>query len=82
MTEVEIKDIAIIIGGLITAISTLLAVVITNFFNLKLSKSNSDAQARQKLAEQRILKVEETYLLSENGNHTSQAFTSRISVAI
>lgn len=65
MTEVEIKDIAIIIGGLITAISTLLAVVITNFFNLKLSKSNSDAQARQKLAEQRILKVEETYLLSE-----------------
>ncbi|MBU0808421.1 MAG: hypothetical protein KKD30_00635 [Gammaproteobacteria bacterium] len=65
MTEVEIKDIAIIIGGLITAISTLLAIVITNMFNLKLSKANSDTQAKQKLAEQRILKIEETYLLSE-----------------
>lgn len=65
MTDIEIKDMAIIIGGLITAISTLLAVVITNFFNLKLSRSNYETQAKQKYAEQRILKIEETYLLFE-----------------
>ncbi|HDZ8893833.1 hypothetical protein [Aeromonas dhakensis] len=65
MTGIEIKDITIIISGLITAVSTLLAVVITNFFNLKLSKSNSEMQAKQKYAEQRIIKIEETYLLFE-----------------
>ncbi len=65
LTDIEIKDIAIIIGGLVTAISTLLAVVITNLFNLKLSKSNSETQAKQKYAEQRILKIEEIYLLFE-----------------
>lgn len=65
MTGIEIKDIAIIIGGLITAVSTLLAVVVTNIFNLKLSKSNYETQAQQKYAEQRILKIEETYLLFE-----------------
>ncbi|HHQ4631457.1 TPA: hypothetical protein ACSPZ6_002808, partial [Aeromonas hydrophila] len=65
MTGIEIKDITIIISGLITAVSTLLAVVITNLFNLKLSKSNSETQAKQKYAEQRIIKIEETYLLFE-----------------
>ena len=61
----EIKDIVIIISGLITAVSTLVAVAITNIFNLKLSESNSEIQARQKYVEQRILKIEEIYLLFE-----------------
>jgi len=48
VTEIEIKDIAIIIGGAITAISTLCAVLITSRFNLKLAKININAQAQQK----------------------------------
>ena len=65
MTEIEIKDIAIIIGGAITAISTLCAVLITSRFNLKLVKINIDAQAQQKNEERKIQKIEDMYLLFE-----------------
>lgn len=65
MTEIEIKDVAIIIGGAITAISTLFAVLITSRFNLKLAKINIDAQNQQKNEERKIQKIEEMYLLFE-----------------
>lgn len=65
MTEIEIKDITIIIGGAITAISTLCAVLITSRFNLKLAKINIDAQAKQKNEERKIQKIEDMYLLFE-----------------
>lgn len=65
MTEIEIKDVAIIIGGAITAISTLCAVLITSRFNLKLAKLNIDAQTKQKNEDWKIQKVEDMYLLFE-----------------
>ena len=65
MTEIEIKDIAIIIGGAITALSTLCAVLITSRFNLKLARINIDAQTQQKNKERKIQKMEDMYLLFE-----------------
>ena len=65
MTEIEIKDVAIIIGGAITALSTLCAVLITSRFNLKLAKINIDAQTKQKNEDRKIQKVEDMYLLFE-----------------
>lgn len=65
MTEIEIKDVAIIIGGAITAFSTLCAVLITSHFNLKLAKTNIDAQTQEKNRDRKIQKVEDMYLLFE-----------------
>lgn len=65
MTEIEIKDVAIIIGGAITAISTLFAVLITSRFNLKLAKINLNAQTQEKNRDRKIQKVEDMYLLFE-----------------
>ncbi len=65
MTEIEIKDVAIIIGGAITAFSTLCAVLITSHFNLKLAKTNIYAQTQEKNRDRKIQKVEDMYLLFE-----------------
>jgi hypothetical protein len=65
LADIGFKDIAIIIGGIITAVSTLSAVLITSRFNLKLARLNLETQSQQKDYERRLLKVEEIYLLFE-----------------
>ena len=65
MGTLELKDIAIIVSGAITAISTLCAVLITSRFNLKQTKLNLETQEHQKNIERTISKIEDTYLLFE-----------------
>ena len=65
MSEVNIKDIAVIISGAITAISTLSAVLITNYFNHRSMKVNLDLSIEQKRKELKIEKIEGLYLLFE-----------------
>jgi hypothetical protein len=66
----DLKDFATVLSGAIAAISTLLAVAITNRFNLKLAKLNADAQNNQKEGERRLEKIEQTYLLFETWETT------------
>ena len=65
MESIEIKDYSAIISGLITALSTLAAVLITNYFNLKSSKQNSDIAHKRDKSQRRLEKIEEFYLLFE-----------------
>lgn len=62
---IDFKDVALVGSGLVTAISTLVAVLITNRFNLKLARLNMESQDRQRIEERRISLVEEIYLLFE-----------------
>lgn len=65
MEGIEIKDYSAIISGLITAFSTLAAVLITNYFHLRSSQQDSDvAHARDK-SQRKLEKIEEFYLLFE-----------------
>ena len=63
--DLEIKDIAIIISGVVTATATLFAVIITSYFNLKLAKQNIESQSHQNDKERKIDKIENIYLLFE-----------------
>lgn len=59
------KDIIPILTVLITALSTLTAVFITNYFNLKSSKRNMRFQLQSKSDELRLNKLESFYELFE-----------------
>lgn len=65
MEAVEIKDYSAIISGLITALSTLAAVLITNHFNLKSLKQSSDIAYKKDRSRRKLEKIEEFYLLFE-----------------
>ncbi|HHX8634293.1 hypothetical protein ND925_17125 [Vibrio diabolicus] len=65
LNEIELKDIAVILSGLVTAVSTLSAVFITSYFNHKLSKSSLEREVEHKKVERKIEKLEEFYLLFE-----------------
>ncbi|MDR6396110.1 hypothetical protein [Herbaspirillum seropedicae] len=60
-----IKDYVTVIVGVITAISTLTAVLITNLFSLKLAKEKTKSETSQKSKEHRLQKLEEFYFLFE-----------------
>lgn len=62
---VDLKDVALIIGGLITAISTITAMIVTNFYNLKIAKTNITNQNKQKNYESKIQRIEDFYYLYE-----------------
>jgi len=64
-TDLQVKDIAIIVSGTIAAVSTLSAVSITSWFNLRVTKLNIDFQGKQKEKERKLDKIEEMYFLFE-----------------
>ncbi|MFZ2406236.1 MAG: hypothetical protein WAW41_13940 [Methylobacter sp.] len=70
MEGMDLKNYAVIVSGCITAISTLSAVVITSWFNHKITKLNIDSSYKQKLIEYRLSKIEELYLLFEKWETT------------
>lgn len=47
----------------ITAAATILAVIVTSFFNLRVARFNIDAQHHQKSIELKLLKIEELFFL-------------------
>ncbi len=59
------KEIVVNINTVITAISTLSAVLITNFFNLRSAKQNLDFMLEKKKSELKLEKIEELYVLFE-----------------
>ncbi|CCK76001.1 conserved hypothetical protein [Oleispira antarctica RB-8] len=65
MEGFEIKDYSAIVSGLITALSTLAAVLITNHFHLKASKQNSSIEHQRDISQRKLEKIEEFYLLFE-----------------
>ncbi|MDQ4628688.1 hypothetical protein [Janthinobacterium lividum] len=62
---VDLKDVAIIISGLITAISTITAMIVTSRYNLKIAKANIENQNKQKEYELKIQRIEDFYYLYE-----------------
>lgn len=62
---VNIKDVAVIISGAITALSTLSAVLITNYFNHRSLKTNLEQTKEQNKITLKIQKIEDLYLLFE-----------------
>lgn len=59
----DLKDIAPILSGAIGAVATLLAVVVTSFFNFKVAKLNLDEHRRHRSEELKLEKLEELFLL-------------------
>jgi len=57
-----IESTPVLVGG-VTAGATLLAVVVTSLFNIRVTRLNIDAQAQQKAKALRIAKLEELYFL-------------------
>jgi len=65
MQITEIKEIAPLLTGLITATAAIVAVIVTSIFNLKVAKLNIDHQNKQKNKELKITKLEELVYLFE-----------------
>jgi hypothetical protein len=63
MLFADLKDIAPILSGAIGAVATLLAVVVTSFFNFKVTKLNLDEQRHHRSEELKLEKLEELFLL-------------------
>lgn len=59
----ELKEIAPLLSGAIAAGATLLAVVVTSLFNLRVARLNIEAQSRQKAKEVKLEKLEELFFL-------------------
>lgn len=63
MQLTDLKDIAPILSGAIGAMATLLAVVVTSFFNFKVAKLSLDEHRRHRSEELKLEKLEELFLL-------------------
>ena len=63
MQIAELKEIAPLLAGVIAAGATLLAVIVTSSFNIRVARLNIEAQSRQKMRELKIQKIEELFLL-------------------
>lgn len=63
MTILEDPAITAIIGSAITAIATLLAVIITNYHNKKISLINIENQIVKEKTERKMQRIEELYLI-------------------
>jgi hypothetical protein len=60
---IELKEVAPLITGITVAVATLLAVVITSVFNLKVARFNAEAQSKQKTRELTLERIEELFFL-------------------
>ncbi|SIQ61684.1 hypothetical protein SAMN05880558_104190 [Aeromonas sp. RU39B] len=65
MQIAELKEIAPLLAGGIGAGATLIAVVVTSLFNLRVARLNIEAQSRQKTKELKIEKLEDLFFLFE-----------------
>ena len=65
MTTPDSQSATTLIACFITAASTLSGVALTNWFNARSLRLNLAEQARQKLADRRLAKLEELYVLFE-----------------
>ena len=63
MEITDLKEIAPFFSGAIAAGATILAVIVTSFFNLRVARLNIEAQSRQKASELRLAKLEELFFL-------------------
>lgn len=63
MQIAELKEIAPLLAGAIAATATILAVMVTSAFNLRVAKINIEAQSKQKTKELKLEKLEELYFL-------------------
>lgn len=63
MQIAELKEIAPLLAGGIAAGATLLAVIVTSLFNLRVARLNIEAQSRQKTKEIKLEKLEELFFL-------------------
>lgn len=63
MEIADLKEIAPLLTGAITATAAILAVAVTSFFNLRVARININAQSKQKTKELKLEKLEELYLL-------------------
>jgi hypothetical protein len=59
----DLKKIAPLFSGAIAAGATILAVIVTSFFNLRVARLNIEAQSRQKAVELKLAKLEELFFL-------------------
>lgn len=59
----ELKEIAPLLAGVVAAGATLLAVVVTSLFNIRVARLNIEAQGCQKAKELKIEKLEELFFL-------------------
>ena len=74
MPTSDLKDIFPLLTAGIAAISTLLAVAITSFFNLRVARINIEKQAQNKTKEIKLQRIEELFYLFEKWH----AFASNI----
>ena len=63
MQITDLKEIAPLFSGAIAAGATILAVIVTSFFNLKVARLNIEAQSRQNAIELKLAKLEELFFL-------------------
>lgn len=63
MQITELKEFAPLLAGAVAAGATILAVMVTSVFNLRVARLNIEAQSRQKAKELKLEKLEELYLL-------------------
>lgn len=63
MQITELKEFAPLLAGAIAAGATILAVMVTSVFNLRVARLNIEAQSRQKAKELKVEKLEELYFL-------------------
>lgn len=63
MQIAELKEIAPLLAGGVGAGATLLAVIVTSLFNLRVARLNIEAQSRQKAKELKLEKLEELFFL-------------------
>lgn len=63
MQIAELKEITPLLAAAIAASATLLAVAVTNYFNLKVSKVNIETQRKQKIKELTLEKLEDLFFL-------------------
>ena len=59
----ELKEITPLLAGGIGASATLIAVIVTSFFNLRVARLNIEAQSHQKVKELKLEKLEELFFL-------------------
>lgn len=66
MDDVGFKDIVPLLVGLAVSLSTLTAVLVTSYFNMRMAKINIASQDSIRLRELRVGKLEELYYLFDN----------------
>jgi hypothetical protein len=59
----DLKEVAPLFSGAIAAGATILAVIVTSFFNLRVARLNIEALSRQKTVELKLAKLEELFFL-------------------